>query len=79
MLRSEKKRDATLLYSMKKCPYCYTMLKLNAGKCDICKNRVGEINKVGFAEKRIDWKAYGTAILACMAFIVYIWWAFFRK
>ena len=74
-----KKRDKIQSYSMKKCPHCFTMLKLDARKCDICKKRVGAVNKEGFAGKSIDWKAYITAILASTAFIVYVWWAFFRK
>jgi hypothetical protein len=79
MLSSKKKHDNIHLYSTKKCPYCYTMLKLDAKQCDICKKKVGAINKVGFAEKRVDWKAYITAVLAWTAFIVYVWWAFFRN
>ncbi len=79
MLKSKKHRDTSKLYSMKKCPYCFTMLKLGAKKCDMCKKRVGVVNKAGFAEKGIDWKAYITAILAWTAFFVYVWWAFFRK
>jgi hypothetical protein len=79
MLKSKKSSDTPLLYSMKKCPYCYSMLKLNADHCDICKKKVGAINRTGFAEKRIDWKAYASAILAFTAFIAYAWWVFFKK
>jgi hypothetical protein len=79
MLSSKKSSNVNLLYSMKKCPYCYSMVKLKADKCDICKNKLGAINQVGFAEKRVDWKAYGIAILAATAFIIYVWWAFLRS
>jgi hypothetical protein len=79
MLSSKKSGNTTLIYSMKKCPYCYSMLKLNADKCDICKKRLGAINKIGFAEKRVDWKAYLIAIVASTAFITYIWWAFLKS
>jgi hypothetical protein len=79
MLRSKKSSNEAQLYTIKKCPYCYSMLKLNAEKCDFCKNKVGAINQAGFAEKRVDWKAYGIAILAFTVFIIYIWWAFLRS
>jgi hypothetical protein len=79
MLRSKRSGNVTQVYSMKKCPYCYSMVKLNADKCDICKNKLGAINKAGFAEKRVDWKAYGIAILASTAFLIYVWWAFLRN
>jgi hypothetical protein len=79
MLRSKKSGSMTQLYSMKKCPYCNSMVKLNADKCDICKNRLGAINKIGFAEKRVDWKAYLIAIVASTAFIIYVWWAFLKS
>jgi len=79
MMGFKKEQDAARLYSTKKCPYCYTMLKMDALNCDMCKKKVGAINKAGFAEKRINLKAYITAILAWTAFVAYVWWAFFRK
>ena len=79
MSRSKKSANMTLLHSMKKCPYCYSMIKLNADKCDLCKNRLGAINKIGFAEKRVDWKAYLIAFVASTAFFIYIWWAFLKS
>jgi hypothetical protein len=78
MLNSKKSIGSSLVYSMKKCPYCYSMLKLDAHNCDSCKNKVGAVNKAGFADKRFDWKAYLSAALACTAFIVYIWWFFLK-
>ena len=68
-----------LLHTLKKCPYCFTMLKLDADRCDHCKHRVGPVNKAGFAQKPINWKAYLLSILAWSAFVIYIWWAFFKK
>lgn len=79
MVKSKKVSDATLLYSLKKCPYCHNMLKLDANRCDGCKNRVGAINKAGFAQKLTNWKAYVVSALAWTAFCVYIWWAFFKE
>lgn len=75
----KNKYGAAQSFSLKKCPYCFTMLKLDTKKCDMCKKAVGKVNKAGFAEKYIDWKAYITAFLAWTAFFVYVWWAFFRK
>lgn len=71
--------DQIRLYSLKKCPYCFSMLKLNAEKCDRCKNRVGKITKTGFAEKPTNWKAYTISLFAWAAFAFYVWWAFFER
>lgn len=79
MVKPKKVVRPESLYSLKKCPYCYTMLKLEADRCDRCKNRVGVLNRAGFAQKLINWKAYTISVLAWAAFGFYIWWAFFKK
>jgi hypothetical protein len=68
--------EGTNLYSLKKCPFCFEMLKLDADKCERCNKKVGSVNKTGFADKPVNWKAYMVSILAWVAFGVYCYWAF---
>ncbi len=79
MVKSKNVINPGSLYSLKKCPYCFTMLKLEADRCDRCKKKVGALDRAGFAQKRINWKAYGISIFAWAVFAVYVWWAFFSK
>ncbi len=71
--------DAISMYSLKKCPYCFEMLKKDADKCVKCKNKVGKINRTGFADKPVNWKGYIVSFLAWIAFACYCWWAFFDR
>ncbi|WP_373497938.1 hypothetical protein [Desulfococcus sp.] len=64
---------------VKRCPYCSTNLNKGDTRCFSCKRKVGEANKDGIAKKPFDWKGYGMSILATIAFIGFMWWAFFRK
>jgi len=60
-------------FSTKKCWECFTHLPLNAAVCNVCKKKVGKVNRYGIAEKPTDWKAYiiaGFAILLLVAFVV---------
>jgi hypothetical protein len=66
-------------FKVKKCPYCMIYLKLDAEVCESCKQKVGKVNHLGFAEKPFNWKGYTTAAFGIIAFIAYIWWAFFTK
>jgi hypothetical protein len=63
----------------KKCPYCNTYLQLRATKCNVCKKRVGNVDKLGFAAKPFDWSGYLVAIFFILALCVFIWWGFFRE
>lgn len=63
----------------KRCPYCSTNLNIGDTRCFSCQRRVGEVNKYGIAKKPLDWKGYGMSLVATMAFIAFMWWAFFRK
>ena len=63
----------------KKCPECYTYLPLNAQVCTACKAKVGEVDKLGFAEKPVDWLGYLLAAVSIIGFAIFIWWAFFRE
>jgi hypothetical protein len=74
-----KSHGAAGLYSLKKCPYCFEMLNLEADRCGHCKKKVGKINKTGFAEKPTNWKAYIISLAAWAAFAFYVWWAFFER
>lgn len=64
------------VHTTKKCPYCYVYAPLSATECPGCKRRIGNIDKIGFATKPVDWKAYLIAAVAFMALAVWIWWAF---
>ena len=76
---SKKDYDEIRLYTLKKCPYCFAMMELKAQRCDRCKKRVGSVNRTGFADKPVNWKAYTVSFLAWAAFAYYIWWAFFDR
>ncbi len=65
-------------YLTKKCPQCYTYLPLHAQECTACKAKVGEVDKLGFAEKPFDWLAYLLATASIAGFVIFVWWAFFR-
>jgi hypothetical protein len=62
----------------KKCPECYEYMPLHAKICPDCKTRVGDMDNTGMARRATDWKAYGSAAVAIMLFVTYIWWAFFK-
>jgi hypothetical protein len=67
------------IYTTKKCPFCYVYMPLGAIQCPACKRKVGKIDKLGFATKPVDWRAYLYSLLAIVAFIVFMWWAFLRE
>ncbi len=75
--RFNKKKDD--YYTTKKCPFCYAHLPLDAQACSACKNKVGDVDKLGFAVKPIDWRAYLVAAVFTVGFAFFIWWAFFRE
>jgi hypothetical protein len=68
------KQDPELTkFPTKKCYECFTHLPLNATVCNVCKKKVGKVNRFGLAEKPTDWKAYtiaGVAIFLLVAFFV---------
>lgn len=71
--------DMSKKMAIKRCPYCSTNLSIRETRCSACKRKVGEANKHGIAKKPFDWKGYGMSVLATIAFIGFMWWAFFRK
>jgi hypothetical protein len=66
-------------YKVKKCPYCMVYMKLDAQICDSCKQKIGKVNRLGFAQKPFNWKGYGAAVFGIVIFIAYMWWAFFSR
>ena len=76
-----KKKESTVdtkTFTVKKCPYCYTHLAVDAEQCDICGKRVGQVETTGWAKKTVDWKAYLLAAGAVGLFLWYFWWAFMK-
>ena len=63
----------------KKCPDCYAYLPLHAKVCTACQAKVGEVDKLGFAAKPVDWWGYLIAAAAIIGVTAFIWWAFFRE
>jgi hypothetical protein len=63
----------------KKCPYCYVYLPLHVTRCTGCDKRIGEVDKLGFAAKPVDWFGYVLAIVSIAAFSIFMWWGFFRE
>jgi predicted amidophosphoribosyltransferase len=66
-------------YTTKKCPDCYAHLPLNVKVCHACQAKVGDVDKLGFAEKPVDWKGYVAAAIAIIVFTAFMWWGFFRE
>jgi hypothetical protein len=74
--QSDSKRER-LKYLTKKCPHCYEYLALHAKVCTSCQKKVGDVDKLGFAQEPFNWVGYLTALIAIIVFIVFSWWAFF--
>ncbi|CAB1058784.1 hypothetical protein D1BOALGB6SA_3541 [Olavius sp. associated proteobacterium Delta 1] len=66
-------------YLTKKCPHCYAYLPLQAKVCTACQKKVGEVDKLGFAEKPVDWWGYLIAVVSIAGFVYFMWWGFFRE
>ena len=79
-MAKKKKSTATDVktFTVKKCPYCYNHLAVTATKCDMCGNRVGQVESTGWAKKTIDVKAYLVAAVAAALFLGFYWWAFMK-
>jgi hypothetical protein len=76
--QSSSKKDSRR-YLTKKCPHCYEYLALRAKVCTACKKKVGDVDKLGFAETPVDWLGYLVALLMIAGFSIFMWWAFFRE
>jgi len=62
----------------KKCPECFTYLSLHIKKCPSCNTKLGDVNKLGFATRPLDWAGYLIAIISILGFCLFIWWGFFK-
>jgi hypothetical protein len=60
-------------FTYKRCPYCYTHLKLNATHCIECRQKVGLVDKFGLAKKPFNYKAYLAALLWVVMLAIYTW------
>jgi uncharacterized protein (DUF983 family) len=82
MARSDSRYSKTTsigTHLTKKCPHCYAHLPLNAKTCSSCKAKVGDVDKLGFAQKPADWLGYIIAGISILGFVVFVWWAFLRE
>ena len=80
MSPESKSRSKTKVeYATKKCPDCYAHLPLGAKECHACKAKVGDVDKLGFAEKPADWLGYLVAGVSIIVFVIFMWWAFFLE
>lgn len=61
----------------KKCPECFAYLRLDAKVCHSCGKSVGAVSPIGLAEKTPNVKGTVMAVVAALAFIVFVWWGFF--
>ena len=77
--KSRSQSQKKLEYTTKKCPSCYVHLPLNAKVCHACHAKVGDVDKLGFAEKPVDWKGYLAAVIAIAIFAIFVWWGFFME
>jgi ribosomal protein L40E len=76
---SYSKKTSISNFLTKKCPHCYAHLPLNAKTCNSCNAKVGDVDKLGFAQKPTDWLGYVMAGIAIIGFAVFVWWAFLRE
>jgi len=72
---SPTKSDQKAAHLTKKCPYCWTYVKIDARQCDACKRKIGEVNEYGIAKKPFNLMSYIMALIAVGslgAFIFYM-------
>lgn len=60
----------------KRCPECMKYVSLETKKCPTCKTKLGKVQPHGFAKRTVDWTGYTIAIIAILAFGIYLYWAF---
>lgn len=65
--------------TFKRCPYCFTSLRLDATRCLECKQKVGKMDKFGLAKKPLNIKAYLASLLWLVMLGLYIWKIFIGK
>ncbi len=77
--RANSGRQSPTTHMTKKCPECYAYMPLEARTCPACKRKIGEVDALGFAKKPFDWQGYLIAAVCIAAFVVFMWWGFFRE
>lgn len=70
---SESDHRSNPFTTSKRCPYCFTHLRLDATHCIDCKKKVGKKDKFGLAQKPMNWRAYLAALLWIVMLGIYIW------
>lgn len=75
----EFEHEKQILKKYKRCPYCYTTLRLDATFCLECKKKIGKADKFGLAKKPFNIKTYLAAILWAILFFIYIWKIFIER
>lgn len=78
--KKDKKKDKKAYeiddFLVKRCPECFVNLPLDARECFSCHTRVGHIDKLGKARRRVDWISYIVCIISWAILIGYVKWAF---
>ena len=65
---------------MKKCPFCFAYLSIDAKLCTACRKNVGKkVDKYGFAKKSVDWASYIRALSMLIILGLYLWWTFLKN
>jgi len=71
-------KKTEVVHATKRCPECFTYVRLEVKKCPECKTRLGAVEKHGMAKRTINWMSYISFSIAFLAFAFYIWWEFLR-
>jgi len=65
-----------VVHATKRCPECFTYVKLDVQKCPNCKTRLGVVEKHGMAKRKTNWMSYVSFFIAFLALAFYVWWEF---
>ena len=73
-----KARKEDRVFTFKRCPYCFTNLKLAMDVCHSCHKKVGKVDRYGLAKKPANVMGYLATLLWVGILAGYIWYAFLR-
>ena len=65
-----------VVHATKRCPECFTYVKLNVQKCPDCNTKLGAVEKHGMAKRKTNWMSYVSFFIAFLALAFYLWWEF---
>lgn len=71
-MNSTKDKSEKQKYTEKRCPECFTVLKLDAKTCINCGQKVGSVNKFGLARRPFAWKAYLAFLISAILLGLYV-------